>query len=173
VLAFGVYVAIEVGAGLWAFLLLTEARGVSAPVAGLCVSGYWACLFVGRVVQGVVAERLGSTRVLVGSLLGMAAGSLLVAVPGPAWLAVAGLALIGFAAAPVFPLLTLTTADRVGTAHADRAIGMQIAGAGLGGAVIPSGIGVLLSRVGPEALGPALLALSLLLLGLYAIFHRR
>jgi len=173
VLAFGVYVAIEVGAGLWAFLLLTESRGVSDTVAGLCVSGYWASLFVGRVVQGLVAERLGSTRVLVGSLTGMAVGSLLVAVPGPGWLAVTGLVIIGFAAAPVFPLLTLTTADRVGAAHADRAIGMQIAGAGLGGAVIPSGIGVLLSRVGVEALGPALLVLSLLLLGLYAIFHRQ
>jgi fucose permease len=173
VLAFGIYVAIEVGAGLWAFLLLTESRGLSDSVAGLCVSGYWASLFVGRVVQGVVAERLGSTRVLVGSLAGMAVGSLLVAVPAPGWLAVTGLAIIGFAAAPVFPLLTLETADRVGAAHADRAIGMQIAGAGLGGAVIPSGIGVLLSRVGVEALGPALLVLSLLLIGMYASFHRR
>jgi len=43
VLAFAVYVAVEAGAGLWAFLLLTEARGVSATVAGLCVSLYWAC----------------------------------------------------------------------------------------------------------------------------------
>ena len=75
------YVAIEVAAGLWAFLLLTESRGVSRAVAGFCVSGYWASLFVGRVVQGVVAERLGTGRVLVGSLVGMAAGSLLIAHP--------------------------------------------------------------------------------------------
>jgi fucose permease len=171
-LAFAVYVAIEVGAGLWAFLFLTEGRGMSATVAGICVSAYWASLFVGRVVQGLAAERVGSTKVLAGSLVGMAAGALLVAVPGPAWLAVIGLNLIGFAAAPVFPLLTLTTADRVGAAHADRAIGLQIGGAGLGGAVIPAGIGVLLSRTTVDALGPALLALSLVLLGLYAAANR-
>jgi fucose permease len=170
--AFGVYVAIEVAAGLWAFLLLTEGRQLSDSVAGLCVSIYWASLFIGRVVQGVVAERLGSRQVLVGSLVGMSVGALLVAIPGPAWLAVVGLALIGFAAAPVFPLLTLTTADRVGAAHADRAIGIQIAGAGLGGALIPAGIGVLLSRTSVEALGPSLLVLSLILLALYAAFNR-
>jgi fucose permease len=172
VLAFGVYVAIEVGAGLWAFLLLTKGRAVPDEIAGLCVSGYWAALFVGRIVQGFVAVRLGPGRVLVGSLVGMAVGSLLVALPGPGWLAAIGLFLVGFAAAPVFPLLTLTTGERVGSAHADRAIGMQIAGAGLGGAVIPAGIGVLLSRVDVEALGPALLALSVLLIVLYALVNR-
>ncbi len=136
------------------------------------MSLYWGSLFVGRVVQGFVAERLGPTRVLVGSLIGMAAGAVLVAVRGPAWIAVLGLVVIGFAAAPVFPLMTLTTAERVGAAHADRTIGLQIGGAGLGGALIPAGIGVLLGVAGVEALGPALVVLSLLLIGLYAASTR-
>ncbi|MFI6761965.1 MFS transporter [Micromonospora sp. NPDC050417] len=171
--AFAVYVGVEVGAGLWAFLLLTEGRGLSEAVAGICVSIYWGSLFVGRVVQGLVAERLGSGQVLRGSLIGMAVGSALVAVPGPAGLAVVGLAIIGFAAAPVFPLLTLTTAERVGAVHADRAIGLQIGAAGLGGALLPAGIGVLLSRVTVEALGPSLLVLSLILLAVYLVSTRR
>lgn len=170
-LTFAIYVAVEVGAGLWAFLFLTEGRGLSTGVAGVCVSGYWASLFVGRVAQGLVAERAGARAVLVASLAGMVVGSLLVAVPGPAWSAVAGLAVVGFAAAPVFPLLTLTTAERVGAAHADRTIGMQIAAAALGGAVVPAAIGVLLSQAGVEALGPALLALSLALLVAYWASH--
>ncbi|MEU8616169.1 MFS transporter, partial [Actinoplanes sp. NPDC048791] len=131
--AFAVYVALEISAGLWAFLFLTGERGISATVAGICVSAYWASLFVGRVVQGFIVERVGTTRILVGSLLGLVAGSVLVALPGPGWLAVAGLMVIGFAAAPVFPLLTLTTADRVGSLHADRTIGVQIGASGLGG----------------------------------------
>ncbi|WP_238013924.1 MFS transporter [Dactylosporangium sp. AC04546] len=167
VIAFAVYVAVEAGAGLWAFLLLTRGREIDAGIAGLCVSGYWAMLFLGRVVQGVVAERFGSHAVLVASLSGMALGSTLVAVPGPGWLAIAGLALIGFAAAPVFPLLTLTTSERVGAALADRVIGLQIGAAGLGGALVPSAIGVLLTRTTVEALGPALLVLSLLLIVLW------
>ncbi|MEV4756520.1 MFS transporter [Micromonospora sp. NPDC049559] len=171
--AFAVYVAIEVASGLWAFLLLTDGRGLSATVAGVCVSGYWGSLFAGRVVQGIVAERLGPARVLRWSLVGMAFGALLVAVPAPAWLAVAGLAIIGFGAAPVFPLLTLGTADRVGTAHADRTIGLQIGAAGLGGALVPTTIGFVLDRFGVGALGPALLILSLLLIALHAATARR
>jgi len=170
--AFAVYVALEISAGLWAFLFLTDGRGISAAVAGICVSAYWASLFVGRVVQGFIVERVGTTRILVGSLLGLLTGSALVAVPGPGWLAVAGLMVIGFAAAPVFPLLTLTTKDRVGAAHADRAIGLQIGASGLGGALIPAGVGVLIDRVGEQALGPSLVVLSLLLLGLYAATRR-
>jgi fucose permease len=166
VLAFAVYVAVEVGAGLFAYQLLTDGRGFGDEVAGACVSLYWGMLFVGRIVQGFVAERLGTTRVLIGSLIGMAAGSALVAVPS-GWVNVVGLAVIGFAAAPVFPLLTLGTADRVGAAHADRTIGLQIGGAGLGGAAIPAGIGVLLGVAGVQALGPSLVVLSLLLIVLY------
>lgn len=171
-LAFSVYVAIEVGAGLWAFLLLTQGRGLGATAAGVCVSIYWGSLFVGRVVQGFVAERLGSGPVLRVSLIAMAVGAGLVALPAPGWLAVLGLAVLGLGAAPVFPLLTLTTAERVGPAHADRAIGLQIGAAGLGGALVPAGIGVLIGRYGVEVLGPALLVSALVLLLLYAVSHR-
>ncbi|MEE6261999.1 MFS transporter [Plantactinospora sonchi] len=166
-LTFAMYVAIEVAAGLWAFLLLTEARGMTAATAGLCVSLYWGSLFVGRVVQGVLAERLGTRLTLLGSMVGMLVGAGLLAVPGPGWLAVTGLAVLGFGAAPVFPLLTLTTADRVGRRHADRAIGVQIGAAALGGALIPAGLGVLIGRTSVAALGPALVVAAIVMLVLY------
>ncbi|MEW2431737.1 MFS transporter [Micromonospora sp. NPDC047644] len=172
-LAFALYVAIEVSAGLWAFLLLTEGRGLSAALAGGCVSAYWGSLFVGRVVQGLVAERLGSGLVLRASLAGMAVGAALIAVPGPAVLAVLGLVVVGFAAAPVFPLLTLTTADRVGAAHADRAIGLQIGASGVGAALVPAGLGVLIGNTSVEVLGSALLVLALALIVLYEWGARR
>ncbi|WP_030489144.1 MFS transporter [Micromonospora chokoriensis] len=172
-LAFALYVAIEVSAGLWAFLLLTEGRGVSDALAGGCVSAYWGSLFVGRIVQGVVAERLGAGLVLRVSLAGMAVGAALIAVPGPAVLAVFGLVVVGFAAAPVFPLLTLTTADRVGAAHADRAIGLQIGASGVGAALVPTGLGVLIGNTSVQVLGSALLALALALIVLYEWGARR
>ncbi|MCZ7375572.1 MFS transporter [Micromonospora sp. WMMC250] len=172
-LAFALYVAIEVSTGLWAFLLLTEGRGLSAAVAGGCVSAYWGSLFVGRIVQGVVAERLGSTVVLRASLAGMAVGAALIAIPGPAALAVLGLVVVGFAAAPVFPLLTLTTADRVGPAHTDRAIGLQIGASGIGAALVPAALGVLIGNTSVQVLGSALLVLALGLIALYEWGARR
>ncbi|MFG2057397.1 MFS transporter [Micromonospora sp. NPDC048930] len=171
--AFAVYVAIEVTTGLWAFLLLTEGRGVDRALAGLAVSGYWGSLFVGRVVQGVVAERLGTAGVLRGSLLGLVAGTALIALPAPAWVTVAGLLVVGFAAAPVFPLLTLTTAERVGAAHADRTIGLQIGAAGVGAALVPAGVGVLLARTSVVVLGSVLVVLAVALVALHAAGSRR
>jgi fucose permease len=141
-------------------------------VAGACVSLYWGSLFAGRVLQGFVAERLGSVRVLRWSMIAMIVGAVLVALPGPAVLAVSGLAIIGFGAAPVFPLLTLTTADRVGAVHADRTIGVQIGAAGLGGALVPAGIGVLISQISVATLGPSLVVLSLVLLALHSAASR-
>jgi fucose permease len=171
--SFAVYVAIEIAAGLWAFLLLTEGRGVDPAVAGVCVSAYWGSLFVGRLVFGLVSERFGSRVVLIGCLCGMAVGALLVAVPAPAAVTVAGLMLVGFAAAPVFPLMTLTTSDRVGAEHADRTIGLQIGAAGLGGALIPAGIGKILEEYGAQWLGLTLLVGALLLIVLYLVSNPR
>ncbi len=173
-LAFALYVAVEAGAGLWAYLLLTRGRGVSPGVAGLCVSLYWGMLFAGRLVFGLVSERLGSHRVLFGSLSGLVVGTALMAVPGFPPVTVLGLAVVGFAAAPVFPLLILTTADRVGAVHADRTIGVQIGAAALGGALIPAAIGVVLGGEGERVglLGPLLLALAVVLLALYLASRR-
>lgn len=165
--AFAAYVAIEVGAGLWGFLLLTEARGVGPVLAGVCVSGYWGALSVGRLAFGLVAERAPTRAILPVALTGMTTATALIALPGPAGVTVAGLLLLGFSAAPVFPLLTLATADRVGAGHADRAIGVQIGAAGLGGAVIPAGIGWILAQYGAQWLGAALLVAAFALLGLY------
>lgn len=165
--AFAVYVGVELGAGLWAYTLLTAGRGVGEQLAGLAVSAFWGSLFAGRLVVGVVADRVGVHRVLTGSVAGVVVGAALVAVPAPGWLAVAGLMLVGLAAAPVFPLLTLTTAERVGDGHADRAIGVQVGAAALGGTALPAGVGVLIGRLGPEVLGPCLVVLALALAALY------
>ncbi|MGY0004970.1 MFS transporter, partial [Micromonospora sp. I033] len=108
-----------------------------------------------------------------GSLLGMAGGAVLIALPAPGWVTVAGLLVVGFAAAPVFPLLTLTTAERVGRDHADRTIGLQIGAAGLGAALVPAAVGVLLARVSVAALGPTLVVLAVALIALHAAGARQ
>ena len=172
VLSFLLYTSMELAAGLWAFLLLTEGRGLSTAAAGLCVSGYWASLTLGRVLVGWVAERTGPRQVIVVSIAGLVVGAGLVALPAAAWVAILGLGVIGLSAAPVFPMMTLTTSERVGDDHAARAIGLQIGAAALGAALIPAAIGVVLARTSPNALGAMLLALALGLAAAYALALR-
>jgi MFS family permease len=71
------------------------------------------------------AERAGTRRVLALGVSGMLVGAAFVAVPGPLWSASSGVVVIGLAAAPMFPLLTLTTSERVGEANTGRTIGLQ------------------------------------------------
>lgn len=161
--AFAIAVAIEAGAGLWAYTLLTESDGVSGRVAGVAVSAYWGSLFVGRLLVGTVVERIGVHRVLVGSMVVILLGAAVVTLPVTGAPTVAGLTLIGLGVAPTFPLLMLTTARRVGEAHSDRVVGIQVGAATLGGAAAPAMIGLLIDQWGAGVLGPSLLVLAVAL----------
>ena len=68
--------------------------------------------------------------------------------------------LLGLAAAPVFPLLTLTTADPSRIGGAPRTVGLQVAASAVGSAAVPSAIGLVIGAVSALALGPALLVLA-------------
>jgi fucose permease len=91
---------------------------------------------------------------------GMSAGAALVVLPAPTAVAVAGFILIGLAAAPMFPLLTLTTRERVGAQHTDQAVGVQVAASSIGAVTFPAIIGLLIGQFGTRALGPCLLVLA-------------
>ncbi|MFL6115402.1 MAG: MFS transporter, partial [Catenulispora sp.] len=132
----------------------------------------WAMMFVGRVVLGGVAERLGAPRVLGAAVLGVGAGAALMAVPSPGLVAAVGMIIVGLAAAPVFPLFTLTTAQRVGTGDASgttRTVSLQVAASAIGSAALPAGIGLAIGYFTATALAPPLLLLSLTMCALYGL----
>ena len=74
---------------------------------------------------------------------------------------------IGFAIAPIFPGLVFGTSGRVGEHYAANTIGMQIAAAGFGGAVVPSLAGVLAQNFSLEAIPVYLVGVFLVWTALY------
>jgi fucose permease len=166
---------IESGAGIWGYIFLTAGRGLSHEAAGVAVSAYWATMFVGRVVLGPVAERVGPLRLLAGAVAGVTLGAAVMAVPGPGSLAVIGMMTMGLAAAPVFPLLTLTTAQRTGAADVTgttRTVSLQVAASAIGSAALPAGLGLAIGAFNAKALAPLLLALGLAMCGTYGLMSR-
>jgi fucose permease len=165
------FTAVETGtesaAGIWGFVFLTSGRGLPVTAAGVAVSAYWAMMFAGRALLGPVAERAGASRVLAVAVACVPFGALLMALPGPGAVAVAGMMVLGLAAAPVFPLLTLTTADRVGVGGATQTVGLQVAASAVGSAAVPAVIGVVIGAVSARALGPALLVLASAMCAVY------
>ncbi len=132
-------------------MFLTAGRGLSAGAAGVVVAAYWAMMFAGRVVLGLVAERLGQGRVLAAAVVGVPLGAALMAlpIPGPGSgpLAVIGLMTLGLATAPIFPLLTLTTGQGTGSV---RMVSLQVAASAAGGAALPAGLGLAIGAVSAD-----------------------
>jgi len=163
---------IESGAGIWGYVFLTDGRGLSHEAAGVAVAAYWAMMFVGRAVLGPVAERIGSGRVLTSAVGGVTVGAGLMTMPGPDVVAVIGMMILGLAAAPIFPLLTLTTRQRVGAGDVrgtTRTVSLQVAASAIGGAALPAGIGLVIGVFNARVLAPSLLLLGLAMCAVYGL----
>ncbi len=143
VVMFFIYSGIETSLGLWAYTLLTESRGIEHASAGLLTGSFWAMFTVGRIFAGFYAKRLKADTILLGSTLLALIGAVLLWLAPSSWVSIAGIIIIGFAIAPVFPAMVSATAQRVGKEHVNNTIGMQIAGAGIGGATLPTLAGTL------------------------------
>ena len=164
---FFVYTGIEAAAGTWTYSLFTEARGTSASQAGWIISSYWAIFTAGRICAGVIIRFAPVALFLRSCILGMAVGAFLLWLHLSDWSSWFGLALIGLAAAPVFPTLIAVTPQRLGHAHLANGVGFQIAAAVLGQSILPGFIGVLAQYFGLEIVAPVLLAAILLLFALH------
>jgi fucose permease len=164
---FFLYTGLEGSAGQWAYTLLTEAREIPPGVAGTWAGGYWASLAVGRIVCGVAAHRFSTGALLRASMVSaLVAAALVWADRGPL-ATLAGLALLGFSLAPVFPLLIASTPARLGAEHAANAIGFQVSAACLGAAVLPGLAGLVARGHGIDAIPGVFVANAVALLALH------
>lgn len=168
IVEFFLYTGLEVGAGVLAYTLLTEGRGVSDGAAGLWTTAYWGALTAGRAMLGFVGNRLTPEQVLRGGTVGAIAATALVAVD-PAGIGAVGLPVLGFSLAGLFPSMVLLTPRRVGTDRTAGAVGVQFSVAAIGASGVPAAISWLadddLERIGTAlfVLAVAVAALDLLL----------
>jgi fucose permease len=172
-LLFFLYTGAELSFGSWTYSLLTLSRNVSVEVAGLWAGSYWAMFTIGRILAGLLTRRFGMANLLKAGFLFALVGSVLLWWNPFPQASIIAVSVIGFAIAPIFPGLVSGTSARVGAHHAANTIGMQIAAAGLGGAVVPSLAGVLAQNFSLEAIPIYLVVVFLVLNGLYFTVSRQ
>lgn len=171
-LLFFMYVGAEVPLGTWTYSLLVESRGIDPAAAGLWAGSYWATFTVGRMAAGLYAKRVGINLLVQASLVGALLGAALL-VWNPSELAnLLAVAVIGLSIAPIFPALMSGTSQRVGAHYAANTIGMQMTATGLGGAVVPSLLGVLARQLSLEVIPICLVVVFLGLFGFYLLAMR-
>ena len=147
---FFTYGGVEIGMGQLLNSLLVEGRSVDPKLAASWVSFYWASFTIGRMLIGLFIDRVGPRLLLRISFGGVVAGSVLLWWNPAIIISFAGIAVVGFSLAAIFPTLLSVTPDRVGVEHTPNAIGFQIGFAGLGAATLVGLAGVLAENLDIE-----------------------
>jgi fucose permease len=172
VLLIGLFV---LGAGLegttgdWSYTQLTAGRALSAGLAGLGASLFWAGLAGGRVAMGLLGNRIAPDRLLDISVGVSAFGALAFWLAPPMASALIALPILGAAVSVIFPLLLSITPTRVGTDMTSHAVGYELAAGTLGGGGLPALTGVALQSAGLLTLGPLLTVFAAGLLVLHLV----
>ncbi len=168
---FFVYTGLEIGTGQWAYSFLTEGRQVSEVAAGVWVSLYWGSLTGGRLLLGIIGDRVPARVVLDVSVTG-ALGGLAWLWWNPGGLGMISLVVVGGSLASVFPTLVALTPEKVGAARAPHIIGYQITAAGVGAALIPWVAGEIVKANSLGALAPYFTATAAVLAVLHVVVER-
>jgi fucose permease len=172
-LLFFVYTGAEMTAGQWAFSLFTLSRHISETAAGWWTGLFWASFTIGRIFLGVLIDRFGFEKSMRVMISGIFLGAVLLWWSPQEGFGFVGLALMGFAMAPIFPTLIAMTPRLLGNRQATNAIGMQVAFGGLGVAALPWLAGILAARTTLEVISPFILVECLIMLLLFELLLRR
>jgi fucose permease len=158
--------------GQWVYTLFTESRAIPIDIAGSWISLYWGTFTLGRFLAGIAVDRMGATTLVRLSTVGLIAGAVLLWVPFNAWLNLVGLIAMGFAFAPMYPVLIAQVPQRIDPVLAPSLVGILVSAGGLGGAAWPGLAGVLVQQYGLEVLGGYFVGLAVLLLLLHELLLR-
>lgn len=162
---FFLYAGTEIAFGQWAYTILTQSRDYADTSAGFWTGGYWFALFLGRLLLGFGAERIGTDNLLIGGFSAALLGAIVFAV-NPVGLGHFGLLLVGFSLAPVFPLLIHKTPRIFAEPLAAKVVGYQVSAAMAGGVAIPAAFGLLAGRIGLAALPVSFLVCAFVLVAI-------
>lgn len=161
VLAFFLYSGTEGATGAWAFTVLID-RGASDAIAGSWVALFWGGLTMGRLVLGLVANRLGERALLDASLFVLLAGTVTFLVDPGGWGGL-GLPTAGLGMAAIFPTLVALTPHHGSDAGTDTSMGFQFAAAAIGVGTVSYGAGLLADRYTVSVIPSVLLVTAALL----------
>lgn len=149
-LVFFIYTGCEAAAGAWVFSLLFEARDIATAAAGTAVTLYWGGLFASRLGYAFLPANANPAVVIRLCIITALCSVVALASNLHPLVDTVAIAMMGFAAGPIFPSLIATTPARVGPRHTANTVGFQISVAAMGLAALPALSGVVAQQLGLE-----------------------
>ena len=159
-LCFFCYCAIEQTASLWAssYLHLFKGipaetsylhlfKGIPAETAARFAGMFFIGITVGRAISGFITMKLNDEQMICLGQAIIAAGIIVMLLPGPDIISLAGLILIGLGCAPVYPCIIHSTPDHFGAERSQAIIGVQMASAYVGTCLMPPLFGLIANHI--------------------------
>ncbi|WP_404421452.1 MFS transporter [Nibricoccus sp. IMCC34717] len=137
-LVFFFYVGVEYVIGLWTSSLLVVGRGASSTGAAAVVACYFGAITVGRILVGVIADKVGNPRLVRWGCLISFVGVVGFALSNSLVTAAAALIVAGLGLSPIYPCLMHEVRHRFHPDAIQTVIGRQSGGASLGAATMPA-----------------------------------
>ena len=146
-LCFFCYCAIEQTASLWASSYLHLFKGIPAETAARFAGMFFIGITVGRAISGFITMKLNDEQMIRLGQAIIAAGIIVMLLPGPDIISLAGLILIGLGCAPVYPCIIHSTPDHFGAERSQAIIGVQMASAYVGTCLMPPLFGLIANHI--------------------------
>jgi fucose permease len=159
-LALGCMSGLESSAGTWIASYLVTQKGLDSATAAAWAALYFGAITVGRMLAGLVSNKLRGQSIIRLGCCVAAAGIVLLLLPLPTAVGMLGFLLTGLGVAPFFPAMLHETPARFGKPYARAGIGLQMATANVGVMLLPSCVGLLAARFSLAALPWVLVLLA-------------
>lgn len=163
-LVFLLYCGIESSMGLWGGSFLYMAKGLDPAKAATWVSVFYGSITAGRFLTGFLTYRFSNNAMIGGGTAIIITGVVLVLLPLPLPVSLAGFLLTGFGCAPIFPCMIHETPVRFGSGNSQAIIGFQMATAYIGTTLLPPLFGFVSSFAGMTLLPVFILGYAILML---------
>ena len=172
-LCFFCYCAIEQTAGLWASSYLTLFKGVSAETAARFAGMFFIGITVGRAINGFIAMKLQDSQMIRLGQSIIAIGLIVMLLPGPHIISLAGLILIGLGCAPVYPCIIHSTPAHFGAGRSQALIGVQMASAYVGTCLMPPIFGLIANHISIALFPVYIMALLILMVIMHELLSKK
>lgn len=163
------YCSLEHSTGLWVGSYFNLARGVNAETAAKYAGLFYMGIMVGRAISGFLTFRLSDTHMIRLGQGIILLGLVVLFLPFVSTIALLGYLLIGLGCAPIYPSIIHSIPHHFGAEDSQAIIGMMMAGAYVGGCIMPPLFGFL-SRFLGMAFFPIFLMIILVSM---VLFHEK
>lgn len=172
-LMFFCYCALEQTAGLWASSYLVLVHNIDTETAASFGSLFFIGITLGRAISGFLTMKFNDNQMISLGQSVIFIGIVMMCLPLGYEVSLAGLVIIGFGCAPIYPCVIHSTPDNFGKEKSQAIIGVQMASAYVGNVLMPPLFGIIANNISAVLFPVYILFILLLMVAMHIVLKKR